>query len=368
MFTAASNLTAIVAASILLLLTLACGGDSATQAPPATDAPPATVAPATSGPAATAPPEAEATSAPEPTEPSAAPSQSALTVVTTSNILADWVKAVGQERVNAFALIPANADPHVYSPGAQDIARVSGADLVVVVGLSVEEASLEKLMGRAITSPDSIVALGQIVDPLETGGTNTDHSHAGGAQAHEHGPEAHEHGPLDPHFWMDPVRVKKAVDVIAENLSRADPDGRDFYSANAETYNQELDDLHAWIQDEVQAVPEERRLLVTAHESFQYFAFRYGFEVVGTVFPLSTEREPSAQEIVELIEAIEYAGAPAVFTEAAIPARLSERVADETGATLVGGLHTGSLTEGGNSDTYRDMMRVNTEVILGGLQ
>ena len=289
-------------------------------------------------------------------------------MVTTSNILADWVKAVGQDRVSVFALIPAYADPHTYSPGAQDIARVSGADLVVVIGLSVEEASLEKLMGRAIRNPDSIVALGQFVDPLESGDTGADHSHAGGGEAHDHGPEAHEHGPLDPHFWMDPVRVKLAVDVIAENLSRADPDGSDFYSANAAAYNQELDDLHAWISEEVQAVPDGRRLLVTAHSSFQYFAVRYGFEVVGTVFPLSTEREPSAQEIVELIEAIEHAGAPAVFTEAAIPARLSERVADETGVTLVGGLHTGSLTEGGNSDTYLEMMRVNTEVIVEALQ
>ncbi len=359
---------AVVAASIFFLFTVACGGDTATQPPVATDSPPPTAASATTGPTPTAPPAAEATATPEPTQPSADPSQAALTVVTTSNILADWVKAVGQDRVSVFSLIPAYADPHTYSPGAQDIARVSGADLVVVIGLSVEEASLEKLMGRAIRNPDSIVALGQFVDPLESGDTGADHSHAGGGESHDHGPEAHEHGPLDPHFWMDPVRVKLAVDVIAENLSRADPDGSGFYSANAAAYNQELDDLHAWISEEVQAVPDGRRLLVTAHSSFQYFAVRYGFEVVGTVFPLSTEREPSAQEIVELIEAIEHAGAPAVFTEAAIPARLSERVADETGVTLVGGLHTGSLTEGGNSDTYLDMMRVNTEVIVGGLQ
>lgn len=358
---------AVAAASILVLLLLACGSESPTE-PPATSAPPATAPPATTGPMPTATAGAEPTSAPEPTEPSAAPSQPELSVVTTSNILADWVKAVGQDRVSVFALIPADADPHTYSPGAQDITRVSGADLVVVIGLSVEEASLEKLMGRAIRNPDSIVALGQYVDPLESGDTGADHSHAGGGDTHEHGPGSHEHGPLDPHFWMDPVRVKLAVDVIAESLSKADPDGSDIYSANAEDYNQELDGLHAWILEQVQTVPEERRLLVTAHESFQYFAVRYEFDVVGTVFPLSTEREPSAQEIVQLIEAIEQAGAPAVFTEAAIPARLSERVADETGVTLVGGLHTGSLTEEGNSDTYLEMMRVNTEVIVGALQ
>ena len=358
----------VAAAAMFLLLMLACGGESATEPPAPTTAPAATAVPATTAPSPTAQAEAEPTSAPEPTEPSVAPSQAVLTVITTSNILADWVQAVGQDRVSVFALIPADADPHTYSPGAQDIARVSGADLVVVIGLSVEEASLEKLMGRAIRNPDSVVALGQFVDPLESGDMGADHSHAGGGDDHSHGPESHEHGPLDPHFWMDPVRVELAVEVIAERLSEADPDGSDFYSANAAAYAEELDGLHAWISEQVQAVPEDRRLLVTAHQSFQYFAVRYGFEVVGTVFPLSTEREPSAQEIVHLIESIEQAGAPAVFTEATIPARLSERVADETGVTLVGGLRTGSLSEGGNADTYLDMMRVNTEVIVGALQ
>ena len=181
---------------------------------------------------------------------------------------------------------------------------------------------------------------------------------------------AHDHGELDPHFWFDPLRVKQAVNRIAERLSAADPAGQDFYRFNAASYNGQLDDLHAWIAERVATLPDDRRVLVTSHDSFQYFAQRYGFEVAGAVIPgVTTEVEPSAQEIAELIETIEHEGVPAVFTETIISDRLAQRVAEETGAKLVPGLYTGSLSEpGGAAGTYLAMMRHNTTTIVEALR
>ncbi len=355
---------AAILASLCLLLVLACGNGSSAEPQP-TALPPATAAPE-----ATEAPETEPTQAPSPTESEAqapeAPEK--LTVITISNIVGDWVSAVGQDKVEVYPLLPPNADPHTYRPGAQDITRVSGADLVVPVGLSLEDAWLEQLLGKVVTNPDSIVPLGEYVEPLESRELSSEHGHEGEAHTHEHDEQGHEHGPLDPHFWLDPHRVQKAVDAIAANLSRIDPENGDYYLANADAYNREIDALDAWIREQVATVPEERRLLVTSHDSFQYFALRYGFTVVGTVFAISTESEPSAQELGQLIEIIEEQEAPAVFTEAAIPARLSQRVAEDTGVKLIGGLHTGSLTVSGEADTYLDMMRHNTTIIVEALR
>ncbi len=223
----------------------------------------------------------------------------------------------------------------------------------------------------------------EVVEEWEVDGTPTKIAFVGvlgeseGHEEHgheEHGEKeddghGHGHGELDPHFWFDPLRVKQAVNNIAARLSTIDPEGQVSYRENAAAYSSELDGLHAWIEERVATLPEERRLLVTSHDSFQYFAKRYGFEVVGAIFPISTETEPTAQELAELIETIEHAGAPAVFAEKSHSARLGQRVAEETGATLVGGLYTGSLSEpGGDADTYIELMRHNVETIVEALQ
>ena len=195
------------------------------------------------------------------------------------------------------------------------------------------------------------------------------HEEHGHDEAKESG-DAHDHGELDPHFWFDPLRVKQAVNAAAAQLAALDPEGESFYQANAAAYNRELDELHAWIQERVATLPEERRLLVTSHDSFQYFAQRYDFEVVGAIIPsITTETEPTAQELAELIETIEHEGAPAVFTEKFESPRLASRIAEETGAKLVGGLYTGALGEpGGEAGTYLELMRYNTATIVEALQ
>ena len=198
-----------------------------------------------------------------------------------------------------------------------------------------------------------------------------EHEDEHGEEEHEdeHGHHDHAHGDLDPHFWFDPTRVQQAVNSIAVLFTEADPAGEAYYRANAAAYNEELDEMDAWVKEEVAGLPVERRLLVTNHDAFQYYAQRYGFQVVGAVFPTSTTEEPTARDLAELIETIQANNVPAVFTEHSHNRRLTERVAEETGAELVGSLYTGSLSEPGDgAETYIDLMRYNTRIIVEALQ
>ena len=272
-----------------------------------------------------------------------------VSVVTTTNIMADWVENIGGGNVNVFSLLPAGADPHTFQPGAQDVAKVSDADLVLSVGLGLEAAWLHDLLENAARDESAIVELGEIVDPIEFA-----QGHAGEVE--------------DPHFWFDPPRVKLAVNDIAARLSMLDPDRGDTYSANASAYNARLDELHAWSEQQAGTVPEDRRLLVTSHDSFGYFANLYGFEVVGVVLSGTTDVEPSAGDLAELVEEVEEYGVPAVFGETTVSERLASTVASESGAELVR-LYSGSLgLEGSGAETYIEMIRTNVGRIVEALK
>lgn len=195
-----------------------------------------------------------------------------------------------------------------------------------------------------------------------------EHEEEGHEDEHGHG-HGHAHGEHDPHFWFDPVRVQQAVNVITAHLSTIDSAGQTAYRENAAAYNKDLDELHHWLEEQVALLPDDRRVLVTSHDAYQYYAQRYGFEVVGTIFPLTTEVEPSAQDLAMLAELIEHEGVPAVFGETTHSDRILRQIAEETGANIIGGLYSGSLGEpGGEAGNYIDMMRFNTTTIVEALK
>ena len=328
----------------------------------------------------------QATQEPQPTaaEESAAPSGPPSQVVATTNFVADWARVVGGDRVEVFGMLPAGGDPHSYQPGARDVARVADADVVFTVGLELETLWLEDLIRSASADESRIVALGEVVDPMEftEADMHDDHDDHGDHSDHEedhsdheedaHGHDDHHdhhHGTFDPHFWFDPIRVKIAVNEIAARLSAIDPENADFYSQNASEYGKQLDELHAWTMEQISAVAPERRLLVTSHDAFSYFAEAYGFEIVGLVIPsLAPDVEPSAEHIAGLVEVIEEHGVPALFGETTVSDKLAQAVARETGASLVQ-LYSGSLgAEGSGADTYLTMVRANVERIVGALK
>ena len=348
-----------------------------------------------------------------------------LQVVATSNIVADWVRNIGGDRVEVISLLPIGGDPHTYQPGARDVAQIVDADLVLTVGLELEGGWLEELIHNASADESRIVALGELIDPIpfaETGGHHAadpdhedeDEDHDEGMEEDEdeehhdeddedmdeeegheddedmdededheedededheedededHGDEEeHGHGELDPHFWFDPGRVRVAVIEIATRLAMLDPEGVQTYTENATAYVAQLEELHAWTEQQLSSLPNERRILVTSHDSLSYFAVIYGFEVVGTVIPSgTTETESSAEQLAELIEIIEHEGVPAVFGETTVSERIARAVADETGAGFYS-LYSGSLgAAGSGADTYLTMVRSNVEIIAQAL-
>lgn len=363
-----------------------------------------------------------------------------LQVVTTNNIVADWVRNVGGDSVDVFSLLPVGADPHTYQPGARDVTQIADADLVLSIGLGLEGAWLQELLHNAARDPATVIELGEGIDPIEFAATHADEvelleglsnivheveegeisaveglveigelieSMAMEAEGDDHAEEElpdmvvgllmqaqagtltpeevieeiehfteegedehddHGHELEDPHFWFDPVRVQSAVNDVAGRLGALDPDRASEYLANADAFNRQLTELDAWTMEQVTAVPAERRLLVTSHDSFGYFAIRYGFEVVGVVLSTTTDVEPSPADLAELTHEVEEYNVPAIFGETTVTERLALAVAEESGADLVR-LYSGSLGEpGSDADTYISMVRTNVERIVAALR
>ncbi len=239
-----------------------------------------------------------------------------------------------------------------------------------VLGVHLEHMEVEEEwhLGGA---PSSLAFLGVGASEGEHEDEGHDEHEEEGHDEHEedeHGHD-HDHGAYDPHFWFDPIRVKTAVNEIASQLSAIDPDSAGYYAQNAAAYGEKLDELHAWIQEQVDTVAPERRLLITSHDSLSYFARAYGFEIVGLVIPsLAPDVEPSAEHIAGLVDVVRDRGVPALFGETTVSERLAQAVARETGASLVQ-LYSGSLgPEGSGADTYLGMVRTNVERIVEALK
>ena len=255
------------------------------------------------------------------------------------------------------------ARPHIVTAnGAVFITDSVGGEVLQLDNHDLEVVNHWDVEG----SPTKIAYVG-----IVNGHGELDDGHEDGHMEAEdaHGHDAHGHGALDPHFWFDPARVEVAVKAIAARLSAIDPESTDLYFANASAYGEELDELHAWTQEQVKLVSPERRLLVTSHDSLSYFAELYGFEVVGLVIPsLSTHVEPSAEHIAGLQDVIREHDVPAVFGETTVSEKLAQSLAMETGTELVQ-LYSGALgEEGSGAETYLGMIRTNVERIVEALK
>jgi ABC-type Zn uptake system ZnuABC Zn-binding protein ZnuA len=264
-----------------------------------------------------------------------------------------------------YSLVPPGADPHTYQPSARDVTRVADADIILTVGLGLEQEWLDKLMQNASTDPAKVFSLGDAVDPItfEDGHGHASHSNATATREGEESPR-------DPHFWQDPLRAKTAVQAIATRLAAADRANASSYQANAAAYAQRLDELDAWIKAQVEHIPQDRRVLVTSHEALGYFAHRYGFTIVGVIIPGgATGSEPSAAEMAALVDKVKEHRAPAVFTENVVSDKLAQRLAEDSGVTVVRSLYSDSLSPAGKGgDTYLAIMRANVTVIVEALR
>jgi ABC-type Zn uptake system ZnuABC Zn-binding protein ZnuA len=180
----------------------------------------------------------------------------------------------------------------------------------------------------------------------------------------------HHHHEGDPHFWLDPILVVHYVENIRDGLITADPAGKEVYTQNAAAYIARLNELDAWIKAQVEQIPAGRRLIVTNHESFGYFADRYGFKIIGTIIPgVTTGAAPSAQQLARLVDHIRATGAIAIFLETGSNPKLAEQIAQETGIKVVSELYSHSITApDGKAPSYIDMMKYNVQAIVEALR
>jgi ABC-type Zn uptake system ZnuABC Zn-binding protein ZnuA len=269
--------------------------------------------------------------------------------VATTTHVADLVRNVGGERVSVESILSTDADPHDYDPRPSDAAELADADVVVKSGGDLDEW-LDELVERAGGDATEVTLLDS-VRTIEGG-----HDHAGD-------------GELDPHWWQDPRNAILAVAAVRKALVETDPGGRDGYERRAAAYTEELRRLDAEVERCIARVPPDKRKLVTTHDSLGYFAERYGVTVIGAVIPsLSTQAQPSAKDVDELVEQIEDEGVEAIFPEAAVSQRLEEAISRESGAEVGEELWTDSLgADGSGAETYVRAMRANASALARGM-
>jgi zinc/manganese transport system substrate-binding protein len=278
-----------------------------------------------------------------------------LRIVVTTSTLGDLVSSVVGSDATVEILMPIGADPHSFSPSSRQVAALSDADLVVTNGLGLEENFSDVLEG-VIGDGGSVLDLGSMLDPIPFGVDDEDHE------------EEDDDHTLDPHIWMDPLRMADAALFVAEALSEID-DGVD-WTANAVSYSADLNELHTEIEGMLSPIDDSERYLVTNHDALGYFAARYGFEVIGTVIPGgSTLGDPSSEDLASLVATMRELGVSVVFAETTRPSVLAEAVAAELGGEVqVVELFTGSLGEpGSGAETLIDLLRLDATRIAEAL-
>jgi zinc/manganese transport system substrate-binding protein len=287
------------------------------------------------------------------------PASTPLQVVATFSVLGDLTQAVGGDHIQLTTLIGPGVDAHTYDPSPADLAMLEQADVIVENGLGFEPW-LDNFLDSTNFQGERIVASDGIT-PRH--GDETEHDE----EAHD---EDHDHGGDDPHVWHSVPNAIMMVENIRDGLKGADPDRSGAFDANAGAKIADLEELDAWVREQVAVLPEERRKLVTSHDTFGYFADTYDFQIIGTALgSLSTEAgDPSVRQIAQLVAQIREAGVPAIFAENVANPDLMEAIAAEADVALAPPLYSDALGAPGTpGDTYDGMMRSNVETIVQAL-
>lgn len=275
-----------------------------------------------------------------------------LSVVTTIGMITDVVRNVGGDRVDVVGMMGPGVDPHLYKPTAKDVQRLSSAHIIFYNGLHLESKMgdiLAKMSGdtKAVAVSES-VNRDQLLKPPEF------------------------EGQYDPHLWFDVTLWMKTVGKVRDTLSEYDPDNALMYWSNAERYLAKLEELHQYVKTQAARVPSGQRVLVTAHDAFNYFGKAYGFEVRG-LQGISTATEAGIADVQELATFIADRRIPAIFVESSVSSRSLEAVKAAVkskgfNVEIGGELFSDAMgNEGTPEGTYIGMVRHNIDTIVNAL-
>jgi zinc/manganese transport system substrate-binding protein len=271
-------------------------------------------------------------------------------VIATFSILGNLIQEVGGDAVHVTFIVPENADPHVYQPTPKDAALLAKADLVFVNGLDFE-GWFERLISNS-GYKGKVITAGKKISPRILAGSDGDSVD-------------------DPHAWHCVKNALLYVDVIAGALIEALPDMKDQILNNKAQYQAKLRDLDEWVHQQFAKFPPEKRLVVTTHDAFWYYGESYQITFLSPV-GVSTDAEPSASAVAQLISEIKAKDIRAVFIESLSSRKLIEEIAAEAGVKVDGVLYADSLSSPKDcpspAKTYIDMIRHNTLEIIKGLE
>jgi manganese/zinc/iron transport system substrate-binding protein len=274
-------------------------------------------------------------------------------VVTTTGMIADVVKNVGGDRVSVEALMGPGVDPHLYKASEGDVIRLQEADVIFYNGLHLE-AQMGKVLERLNEFGKRTVA---VTDKIDRSLLESPAAFAGN---------------YDPHVWFDVTMWMKTVEQVKETLIEMDPAHTDEYEANAEAYLKELEALNQYVLDQAGTIPADQRVLITAHDAFNYFGRAYGFDVRG-LQGISTEAQAGTADVQELASFIAEKQIPAIFVESSVPQRNVEAVQAAVQAKgfdvqIGGSLYSDAMgTAGTPEGTYIGMVRHNIDTIVKAL-
>ncbi|MGQ9371682.1 metal ABC transporter solute-binding protein, Zn/Mn family [Azospirillum sp. ST 5-10] len=284
-----------------------------------------------------------------------------LKVVTSFSILADMVQRIGGGAVTVTTLVGPDGDAHVYEPTPADARALARADVLVVNGLGFEGWMDRLVQSSGYKGPVVVASEGVAAIELDEDEEEHDHAHE-----HEHG--GHHHHGVDPHAWQSVANAKLYAGNILTGLAAAAPAEAEALRRRHTAYDRELDALEAAIREALQPIPRENRKIVTSHDAFGYFARAYDVTFLAPV-GVSTEAEPSAGEVAELIRQIRAETVRAVFVESISDPRMLEQIARETGARIGGRVYSDALSDPrGPAPSYIAMMRHNVQQFASALQ
>jgi manganese/zinc/iron transport system substrate-binding protein len=274
-------------------------------------------------------------------------------VVATTTIVADLVRAIGGSDVVVESLMGPGVDPHLYKPSAGDVRKMASAQAVFYTGLHLEGKMtevFEQMADRGVPT----VAVAECVPEEEL------------LAVHGYS------GLYDPHIWFDVQLWSRAAVCARDRLGALDPEHAADYLERANAHIAALQELHQWVADRVRRVPSDLRVLVTAHDAFEYFGRAYGVEVRG-LLGVSTAAEAGTADVQELAEFIAQRRIPAIFVESSVPPRYVEALQQAVAArgfkvAIGGSLFSDALgSPDGPEATYIGTVRSNVDTIVNAL-
>ena len=274
-------------------------------------------------------------------------------VVTTVAPITSMVENIGGDKIRLTGIIPEGINSHTFEPVPSDVKILAEADLLIVNGLELEEPTL-KLAKANMKQGSVLLRLGD--QTIAEKDYIYDFSF----------PKSHGHP--NPHLWLNPQHVIRYAALIRDELIRIDPDNKSTYEQNAAAYLEKLAALDRAVEEAAKTVPESNRRLLTYHDSWPYFAWRYGFEIIGAVQP-SDFSDPSPREVKRLIDQIRKEKVPAVFGSEVFPSPVLEQIAREGKTRYIDRLRDDALPgkPGEPQHSYIGMMIENLTIMFEAL-